>query len=90
MYTSHTAGTAKAPDERQKCTSAGRETRGRLTKPFSTKLQEMLRTDTKSWPTISSMNLYTVGTTKVPAQHQNIQTKPPNHQPICRDRLCSD
>ena len=26
MYASHTAGTAKAPDECQKCTSAGRET----------------------------------------------------------------
>ena len=73
--TSHTAGTAKGPDERQKYTSAGREAQGRLTKPFSTKLQEMVPTDTKSWPSISSMNLYTVGTTKAPTQHQNIQTK---------------
>jgi len=90
MYTSHTAGTAKAPDE---CTSAGRETQGWLTKPLSAKLQEMVRRDIKSWPTISSINLYTAGTTKAPARRiyrQNQSADVPNRQSICRDRLCSD
>ena len=48
MYASHTAGTAKAPDEHQKCTSAGWETEGWLTKPLSAKPQEMVQTDIKS------------------------------------------
>ena len=81
MYASHTAGTAKAPDEHQKCTSTGRETQGWLTKPLSAKLQEMVRRDIKSWPTISSINLYTAGTTKVPAQRQYTDE---TSQQICR------
>ena len=81
MYASHTAGTAKAPDERQKCTSAGRETWGWLTKPLRAKLHEMVRMDIKSWPTISSMNIYTAGTTKAPAQRQYTDE---TSQQICR------